>query len=94
MKLDKNFFIPLFITLFVCAISVIFTKIPLSLVLGIIIFLVIPILLLQNKTNNDWGLMFIFGIPSALLFVLLLVGAFTLTNKFPWLKDILFWPYK
>lgn len=94
MKLDKNFLIPLFLGLSVCALSVIFTNMPLSIVLGVVLFILIPVLILQNKTNNDWGLMFIFGIPIALIFILLLVGAFILANKFQWMKDILLWPYR
>lgn len=94
MKIDKNFLIPLILSLIFCVLAVIFANMPLFIMLGILLLIVVPVLLIQNKSNNDWGLMFVCGIPIALLFILLLVGTLTLANKFPWVKDILFWPYK
>jgi len=94
IKFDKNFLIPLLLGITVSTLSVIYTKMPLSIVLGILIFILIPILLIQNKTNNDWGMMFILGIPTALIFIILLVVILIFSNNYPWINDVLFWPYK
>lgn len=94
MKLDRNFLIPLILSLIFCLLAVTLANMPLSIMIGILLFIVIPILLIQNKTDNDWGIMFLSGIPIALIFIILTIIIAVLANNFQWIKDILLWPYK
>jgi len=92
MKLNRNFVIPLSIAGAVCIFGVIVQKWPLSFVIGIMVFIVVPILIIQQKTNNDWGKVFIFGILTAIAFIVILLAVLYLANQYEWLKRILLWP--
>jgi len=94
MKINKNFSIPLAISVVICMLSVIIQKTPLFLVCSILLFLIVPILVIQQKSKNDWGQMFVFGIILTIVYVVILIIVFSLANHYEWLKDIVLWPYK
>lgn len=93
MKLNKNFIIPLSLITGMFVILIAFQKMPAIPLISVLLFVFLPILFVQQKSNNDWGKMFIFGILLAIVFIVLLFGVLTLSNHYEWLKDIVLWPH-
>lgn len=92
MRLDKNFVIPIILSIISMIMIVIIQKLPVSLAFEMLIFVVIPILLIQKRTNNNWGVMFISGIIIAVLFIGIWIGTMYLATHYEWLGKILLWP--
>lgn len=92
MKLSKNFTIPLIIILVMSIIMIAFRTTPAVPIISLILFVLLPIFIIQQKTRNNWGMMFIFGIVLTIVYIAVLIGVFSLANNYEWLKEILLWP--
>ena len=79
---DKNFWIPFFIILVVSLSGIIVFRYPASIV-ALLLLVFIIIYIIQRKTNNDWGKMFVLGIPVSLIFVVLLMIMFYFSKNNP-----------
>jgi hypothetical protein len=91
--MNKNVVIPIILGLIVMASYILIYQTPLS--IGILILVILGIILfIQNKSNNDWGKMFVLGIISSIIIVGVFVLLIYLSNEIFWLRNILFWPNK
>jgi len=90
MKLDRNFIIPLVILL-IGSFFLLFSY-PVFLVIATFLMLVV-LLVLSQKFNYDWGIMFFWGIIIAAIFIALLLGISELSNHYEWIEDVILWPY-
>lgn len=88
---DKNFWIPFFIILVVSLSGIIVFRYPASIV-ALLLLVFIIIYIIQRKTNNDWGKMFVLGIPVSLIFVVLLMIMFYFSKNNDLLWKIITWP--
>jgi hypothetical protein len=93
MKLNKNFIIPMVIILSVFVIGILLRAAPAIPLILVTIMVILPILIIQQNTNNNWGQMFIVGVLLSVVYIAIIIGAFTLANDYEWLKRILIWPY-
>lgn len=92
MKFDKNFIIPIILSIISGILMIIIQKLPVSLVLGMLLFIVIPVLLIQKKTNNNWGVMFIFSLIITALFITIWISIMNIAIHYEWLEKIFLWP--
>lgn len=92
MKLNKNFVIPMIIVSSVFVIGILEKAAPALPIILITVIVILPILIIQQRTNNNWGQMFIAGIVLSVVYIVLIIGIFTLANQYEWLKRILIWP--
>ena len=91
--MNKNVIIPIVLGLIVTIIYILIYQTPLS--IGILIMVILGmIILVQSKSKNNWGTMFIVGIVLAIIIVGLYIFLIFLSNDFLWLENILFWPNK
>jgi len=90
MKLDRNFIIPLAIMLTVCFFALFYY--PVFFVMSMLLIGVI-IIVLSQKFNHDWGIMFFWGIIISVIFVALLLGIFKLGLHYEWIRNVVLWPY-
>lgn len=92
MKFNKNFIVPIILSIISGIMLVIIQGLPVSLALEISLFMIIPILLIQKKTNNNWGAMLIFGMIIIVLFIAIWTCTMFLASHNEWLGKILSWP--
>lgn len=92
MKLSKDFVIPILIYLICGVIAIAVEKFP---IFFLLIFgsIIIVILIVQNKTNNNWGWMFIFGILFTIIILGVFIGILLFAKHYEWLRHIILWPY-
>ena len=93
MKLDRNFVLPM-ILIIPMTILIIWAKAaPAFAMILAIIIVILPILVIQQKTGNDWGKMFAGGMLLGLIFMALFIGVLVLSNHYEWLAWMVRWPY-
>ena len=90
--MNKNVVIPIVLIFTVAWIEILLNGIPLSIGVWLLI-LCIPVILIQQKSNNDWGMMLIGGIGIAVVMTIVLTLLFYASNQISWLKYLLLWPY-
>lgn len=91
LKLERGFVIPVVLVFVSCLLAVISGST--SLLIAISIFsMIIPILIIQRKTDNDWGIMFAAGIIMIIIYLILLVGIILIAKRYDWLMEIILWP--
>lgn len=91
LKLDREIVIPVVLVFISCLLAVICGST--SLLIAISIFsMIIPILVIQRKTDNDWGIMFAAGIIMVVIYLLLIVGIILIAKRYDWLMEIILWP--
>lgn len=91
LKLDRGIVIPVVLVFISCLLAVICGST--SLLIAISIFsMIIPILIIQRKTDNDWGIMFAAGIIMIIIYLLLIVGIILIAKRHDWLMEIILWP--
>jgi hypothetical protein len=93
MKLNKNFIIPMIIILSVFVIGILLKAAPAIPLILVTVMVILPILIIQQNTNNNWGQMFIVGVLLSVVYIAIIISAFTLAHDYEWLKQILIWPH-
>ena len=93
MKLSKDFVIPIIIYLICGVIAIAVERFP---VFFLLIFgsIIIVILIIQNKTKNDWGWMFLFGMFYTIIVLAIFIGILLIAKNHEWLRQIILWPYR
>ncbi|MBW8380918.1 MAG: hypothetical protein K0M69_00135 [Youngiibacter sp.] len=92
MKLDRNFVIPMSLILITFAIGIMAKAapaLPIVLLVGIVIM---PMLVVQQKTGNDWGKMFAVAMLMLLVYIVIMAILVYLAFQYEWIKNILIWP--
>lgn len=90
-KPERGVVIPVVLVFISCLLAVICGST--SVLIAISIFLmIVPILIIREKTDNDWGIMFAAGIIMILIYLLLLVGVLLIAKRYDWLMEIILWP--
>lgn len=90
--MNKNIIIPAALMLLVLVLEVLFNGIPLS--IGLFALIIgVSVILFQQKTKNDWGMMFIGGIGFTIVMIAVLILLFLASNHIDWLRYLLLWPY-
>ena len=92
MKLDRNFVIPMTLIIITFAIGIMVKAspaLPIVLLVGIVIM---PMLVVQQKTGNDWGKMFAVAMLMLLVYIVIMAGMVYLAFQYEGIKNILVWP--
>lgn len=90
--MNKNIIIPMALIVTVVIIEILLNGAPLSIGVWLIV-ICLPIILIQQKTKNDWGMMFIGGIGFTVVMIAVLILLFLASNHIDWLRYLLLWPY-
>lgn len=90
-KFDRGVVIPVVLVFISCLLAVICGSTSLLIAISIF-FMIIPILVIQRKTDNDWGIMFVSGIIMVVIYLILIVGIILIAKRYDWLMEIILWP--
>lgn len=90
-KPDRGIVIPVVLVFISCLLAVICGSTSVLIAISIF-FMIIPILIIQRKTDNDRGIMLAAGIIMVLIYLLLLVGVLLIAKRYDWLMEIILWP--
>jgi hypothetical protein len=93
MKFDRNIVIPMIIIIPMTIFIIWANAAPAFAMILAIVIVILPILIIQKKTGNDWGKMFAAGILLGLVFMVLFIGILILSKHYEWLAWVVRWPH-
>ncbi len=92
MKIDKNFMIPLVIIVSMIMIMIFLKRVPAFPMVLLFLMVLLPVLIIQQKSYNNWGIMFFFGFILTILCILIIFGVYALSAHYEWIRDFVLWP--
>ena len=91
--MDRNFWIPFTIIAVLSAVMALSGLYPVAFVVMLFLFFLL-IVFIGVRTGGDRGRMMLWGIPLALVMILLALGLGLLMKYIPWLRVVFLWPLK